>query len=105
MIGIYILRELCRAPRQVAATLTAVAAIVTLLVVVDLGLRGLTERSFVALLSNRASDAASASSATPDTKTPSPSESAQVTRATGGSIRTPLAFGFVVAKGSSLQRE
>ena len=85
--------------------LAIVTIAVALFVAVDAVLVGTTARGVTARLATSekptsgAGTPASSAPATPTLPT------VQVTKASGGSIQTPLGFGFVVAKGSSLTRE
>jgi hypothetical protein len=109
MIGCYILYRLVPSSRTgITRALAAVTALVTVIVLVDLSARAATGKDIAELLAPTAEQSSAASGAletvAPETGAPN-GAGATVTRANGGSIRTPLAFGIVLAKDSSMTRE
>ena len=101
MLGVYILMRV--APARLQKPAAALTAVVAVLVVVDLTLRGVWDKSIAGLWARvGSSETASGAPPTPGT---GKADSVRVTKASGGSIQTPLGYGIVVAKESTLTRE
>ena len=108
MIGVFILANLIPSRwRLFAVGFRAAAFLVAAVVVVDLGVRGLSDQSLASLIVRRAE------APPPDVPAPALLDGAEaqapptysVTTGDGGSIRTDLGYGISVSKGSSLNRE
>jgi hypothetical protein len=102
ILGFYVLARLLPV-FKVSRLAAALGIAVTVLALVDLASIGISGRSIVALAFPRHNDDADTSKTV--AKSTTTATTAVVNRANGGSIRTPLGFGFVVAKESSLERE
>ena len=102
IVGFYALARLVPSGK-LSRALSAVAAIVTLIALADLSSHAVQGRS----IASRASSPTNLTSASTDPVTPGKlaPRPTTVTRAPGGSIQTVLGFGYVLAKGSSLNRE
>jgi hypothetical protein len=104
LIGFYVLTRIIPSERRKLSTLVSMAtALVAAVVIVDLGLRGIGDRSLVSIMSIKSSSTSDIKSG--KSSKPTLESNASVTRADGGSISTNLGYGFIVAKGSSLRRE
>lgn len=85
---------------------TTVALVVSALVITDLAVAGITRQSVAERISHlMRSTPESKPTASPTAPPTTSSAGVTVTRAPGGSIQTPLGYGIVVAKDSTLQRE
>ena len=101
VVSLYVLARLLASARpQLWKGVSALAIVVTSVVVLDLAVRIFLPDGIRALLFRSESTAERDAS-----KPPTRSSTGSVTRTGGGSITTVLAYGFAVAKGSSLQRE
>lgn len=101
IVGFYALARLSTA--KIARIVSGVAAVVILVALTDLASQAIGGRSLWSRF-QRAESAPPAATA-PSAPGTSATNTSRVTRAPGGSIRTPLGYGIVLAKESTLTRE
>jgi len=106
VLGLFVIARLT-IDTKVERLTTSVALVVSALAIIDLTVSGITQRSLTDRISRLVR---STPESKPDAALPAAAPTAlpagvTVTRAPGGSIQTPLGYGIVVAKDSTLQRE
>jgi hypothetical protein len=111
VVGLYVLARLfAEDDTRAGAILRILTAVVTVVVLVDLSVQGVTSRS---LMSRLPFFSGAGNGSAPPSSVPSPAADARggasalqaVTRADGGAITTTLGYGIAVAKDSTLKRE